>query len=174
MAAAKIDPNPVPPKKPTALPPMSPDPVVTNQALLVGFASAARQNEQLCAQNKTLAKHVSKLEDTMDSLNADREEMKKFCRSINGIVDLVLQLQAGLEDNKEKTTRIADSVITLQGELAAHGHIRTVFPQRRRRLNFVPVSPPVVPVSPPVSPAAPVAGLPANDASLYCDEPEVP
>ena len=111
------------------------------QALLIALNALKKQNDHLVAMNATL----------LDQ----NDEFKRYCDSISGMADTLVEMKIELIEEKQQVADIGDSLIMLWGQLAAGGVIAE---SRQRR--FIPVSP-----------AAPVAGTPAKKA--IAEKPEI-
>lgn len=97
------------------------------QGLLHLLKVMRNQNEELRNQNEELLKHYNKIMD-------ERDELKKFAASINGLTDAMSELQNRMSKEESKSTDVADSLIILWGQLVANQVID------ERRQVFMPVA----------------------------------
>jgi hypothetical protein len=154
-------------------------PEVSRDAFLQGLVLVVRnvrkQNEWLLEQNKALRGSNA-------FLHEQNREMAKYCSSISDLGDAVVKLNDRVDSEHEKGSNVADSLIMLWGQLAAHG----VVAEQRQRRNLVlsaagspsSCTSPSSEDSRPVSPAAPVVGTKTDEmvygkdygvTDLWCD-----
>eukprot|EP00966_Prymnesium_polylepis_P048643 1126253-Prymnesium_polylepis.1 len=84
------------------------------QGLVLVVRNVRKQNEWLLEQNKAL-------QESNAFLHKQNKEMAKYCSSISGLGDAVVKLNDRVDCEREKGGHVADSLIMLWGQLAAHG-----------------------------------------------------